>query len=336
MAPIIVLFFPLPWMPAARTASFLIALLSPMRRFTGLLLLVFVLAGCAEIFDARDDAPPPPPPIDADDARRAVEVTPPVRPQPRDRERAAALATQGITKLNQKANPDMAGATRLLEEAARLGDADAQLALATHAALKAAQERDPPVALLWLTRAAAQGNPRAQLALAQEYASGKRVRREPSWADVWFERAARQGNRDAALTLGQRNRDGTGRDADPAAAYRWLTTALRLGVKQVERDRAEMAKQLPSDERQEIDAELAGWRPVTGEVQPDPALIRFVQAELVANGFDAGAADGRLGTRSARALVAFKSTRGEAKPSSEITAASVMALRQAAVDRAPR
>ncbi len=306
-----------------------------MRRLTNLLLVVFLLAGCAELFDARDEVPPPPPAVDVDDARRALELSTPQRPQSRDRDRAATLTRRGLAFLKRKPSPDLAAATRALEEAARLGDADAQLALATDDALRSAQERDPPIALLWLTRAAAQGNPRAQFALAEAYATGKGVRREPSWADVWYERAARQGHREAAMVLGRRNRDGAGRDVDEAASYRWFGAALRLGVKQAERERTEMAKLLPLDERQEIDAELSGWRPVTGDASPDPALIRFVQAELVANGFDAGAADGRLGARSARALAAFKSTRGEAKPSSEITPASVLALRQAAVDRAP-
>ncbi len=307
-----------------------------MRRFASLLLFAVVLAGCAEFTDSREDTPPPPPAIDADDARRSIELTTPPRMQPRERERATLLTRQGLAQLNRKPAPDLAAAARALDEAARLGDADAQFALATHEGFRAAQERDPAIALLWLTRSAALGNPRAQFALAEEYASGKRLRREPSWADVWYERAARQGLRDAAMTLGQRNRDGAGRDVDQAGAYRWFSTALRLGLKTAERDRNEIVKELTAEERQEIDAELTGWRPVTGDAPPDPPLIRFVQAELVANGFDAGADDGRLGNRSARALVAYKTMRGEAKPSNEVTAASVMALRQAAVDRAPR
>ncbi len=307
-----------------------------MRWFTSLLLVGVLLAGCAELFDTREEPAPPPPAADADDARRAVEMAVPQRPQPRDREQAATLTRQGLAALKRKPSPDLAVATRALDQAARLGDADAQYALATDAALRSTQERDPAVALLWLTRSATQGQPRAQFALAEAYANGTRVRREPSWADVWYERAARQGHREAAMALGQRSRDGAGRDVDEAAAYRWFGTAMRLGVKQAERDRTDMGKLLALDERQEIDAELAGWRPVTSEASPDPALIRFVQAELVANGFDAGAADGRLGARSVRALVAFKSALGEAKPSNEITPASVLALRKAAIARAPR
>ncbi|MBM3525126.1 MAG: hypothetical protein FJX57_19445, partial [Alphaproteobacteria bacterium] len=258
--------------------------------------------------------------------------TPP-RITARDRTRAATLTRDGQTRLARKPTPDLAGAARALGEAAKLGDPAAQLLLAQNEPLRAEGERDPAGALLWLTRAATRGNAAAQFQLAQDYATGQRVRRESSWADVWYERAARQGHRESMQALGQRRAAGAGMDADELEAYRWLTLAVRSGVKTLERERAAAAKLLSTEERTALDAEIIAWKPVLAEPSPDLALIRFVQAELVANGFDAGPADGRLGARTLRALSAYKRSMGDANPSEEITPATVMTLRGAAAGR---
>ncbi|MBL8701967.1 MAG: peptidoglycan-binding protein [Alphaproteobacteria bacterium] len=294
---------------------------------------VLVLAACVDLSEAGNAATAADPKADADAARRASELEPAPRIQPRDRARAATLAKEGRTKLARKPQSDLAGAARALRESARLGDPDAQLLLAQNQTLRPEGESDDAAAVAWLTRAAVRGNAAAQLELAMDYASGRRIRREPSWADMWFERAARQGNREAMLTLGRRRAAGEGRDVDELEAYRWLAIAVRAGVKDAERERAAAAKLLAPDERAGIDAEIAAWRPVATEPSPDMALIRFVQAELVANGYDAGPADGRLGARTARALAAYQRVQGERDPGEEITAATVMALRNTAAAR---
>lgn len=292
-----------------------------------------LLAGCADTTDELEAQRTLATTIDADAARRAAELETPPRPSQRDRTRAATLTRDGRAKLDRKPQADLAGASRALGEAARLGDPAAQLLLARNEPLRPESERGTAGSLLWLTRAATRGNAAAQFELGQDYAAGQRVRREPSWADLWIERAARQGLRDAMQALGQRRATGTGRDADELEAYRWLSLAVRAGARPLEAERAAAAKQLSAEERTALDAEIAEWRAVGAETVPDVALIRFVQAELVANGFDAGPADGRLGGRTARALAAYKRTLGEANPTDDITPAVVMALRNAAAAR---
>lgn len=303
---------------------------------TILVFATLALGACTELYDQGGATSASSTIADPDSSRRVSELESAPRVAPRDRARATALLKEGRTKFARKPSADVAGAARALRESARLGDSEAQLLLAQNETLRPESERDVAASLTWLTRAAVRGNAPAQFQLAQDYATGRRVRREPSWADVWYERAARQGHREAMLTLGLRRAAGDGRDADELEAYRWLTQAVRAGAKQVERDRSDAAKLLTPEERSAIDAEISAWRSVSAEPSPDVALVRFLQAELVANGFDAGPADGRLGVRSQRALVAFKRTRGDINPSDEITASVAMALRDAAVKRVAR
>lgn len=292
------------------------------------------VSGCVELTTGFGAPPAATAPADTDAARRASELETPARPSVRDRARAARLTRDGRARYARRPSADLVGAARALGEAAKLGDTSAQLLLAQNEQLRPEGERDQAGALLWLTRAAVRGNAVAQFQLAQAYASGQRVRREPSWADVWYERAARQGYRESMQALGQRRASGAGLDTDELEAYRWLTLAVRNGLKPLERDRAAAAKLLSAEERAALDAEIAAWKPIQAEPSPDMALTRFVQAELVANGFDAGPADGRLGARTLRALVAYKRTLGDASPSEEITPAVVMSLRGAAAVRA--
>lgn len=301
-----------------------------------ILALLGVLIGCV-------DAPPPEPAptlmmraAPAEEARRMSELIVP-RHTPADRARATALTREGRAALARPA-ADRAAAGNAIRTAARLGDRDAQFLLATDEELREPSERNSEAALVWLTRAAVQGLPRAQLALGEEYANGLRVRREPGWANVWFERAARQGDADAAQALARRARSGAVRDVDDEASYFWSSIAARLGAREAARDRADAAGRLTADDRHEIDAIVAAWRPVGtfDDILSDVPVTRFVQAELVANGYDAGPDDGVMGPRSVRALMAFKSSLGVTRPTDAFEPATILALRDAAIDRLAR
>jgi hypothetical protein len=302
------------------------------------LMLLAALAGCV-------DTPPAEPlpslmmrAAPAEEARRMSELIAP-RQQAADRARATALMREARAALSRPAS-DRVAAGNAIRNAARLGDRDAQFMLATDEELREPNERNPESALVWLTRAAVQGLPRAQLALGEEYANGLRVRREPGWANVWFERAARQGDADAAQALARRMRSGAARDVDDEASYFWSSVAARLGAREAARDRREAAAQLAPEERSEIDAIVATWRPVvvasSDEIATDVPVTRFVQAELVANGYDAGPDDGVMGPRSVRALMAFKSSLGVTRPTDAFEPATILALRDAAMERLAR
>ncbi len=300
-------------------------------RAAPLLALIALAGGCAQT------PPAPPPAIEAprltaaEERRRLDELAP---PRGADRARASAAMREARAALARRPE-DRISAAAALRDAARLGDRDAQFMLATDEALRLPEEAGAEGALAWLTRAAVQGLPRAQFTLAEEYASGRRIRREPGWANVWYERAARQGDGEAALALARRARAGLVRGVDDAAAYFWSSIALKLGLREARRDRDEAGAALGADDRRDIDAVAAAWRPVAGgeRVTGDPALTRFVQAELVANGFDAGPDDGVMGPRSTRALIAFKASQGTGRPDESLDVATILALRDAALSR---
>jgi localization factor PodJL len=304
-------------------------------RLLPIVAVLVALAGCADV-PAPDPSPAMSQAALAEEARRASELAPARHPAA-DRARASALMREARAR-RARPGADRAAVAVSIRNAALLGDRDAKFLLATDEDLREATERSPEGALAWLTRAAVQGLPRAQFALAEEYANGLRIRREQGWANVWYERAARQGNVDAARALARRARSGAARGVDDEASYFWSSIAVRLGARDAIRDRAEAAALLAAEERQEIDAIVAAWRPVGGveDIQSDAALTRFIQAELVANGYDAGPDDGVMGARSVRALIAFKSAMGVARPTDAFDPATILALRDAAIARAAR
>jgi TPR repeat protein len=300
-----------------------------------MLAVLAALAGCVdapvpEASPAITQAAP------AEEARRASELSP-TRHSAADRARASALMREARARL-ARPGADRAAVAASIRNAALLGDRDAQFMLATDEEWREANERNPQGAIAWLTRAAVQGLPRAQFALAEEYANGLRVRREPGWANVWYERAARQGNADAARALARRARSGVVRGVDDEASYFWSSIAARLGAREATRDRTDAAALLTVEERQEIDAIVAAWHPIGSaeDIQSDAALTRFVQAELVANGYDAGPDDGVMGARSVRALIAFKSAMRIGRPTEAFEPATILALRDAAIERLAR
>src|SRR5262245_23840001 len=77
---------------------------------------------------------------------------------------------------------------------ARLGDADAQRALAERLLVQGAPAEDVAEGLDWLTRAAEGGSAAAQARLARLYASGELVEKDAAQAQQWLERAAKSGD----------------------------------------------------------------------------------------------------------------------------------------------
>jgi hypothetical protein len=88
---------------------------------------------------------------------------------------------------------DPGEAYRNYAEAARQGDADAELNLAVMNDSGVGRPRDAAIAALWYARAASHGEGRAAYDLGQLYAAGDGVERDPWLAAAWFNRAAGEG-----------------------------------------------------------------------------------------------------------------------------------------------
>ena len=113
---------------------------------------------------------------------------------------------------------------------ARLGDAEAQLALADRLAHAEGDARDAARAADWYRKAAEQGSASAQLALANLLESDARLARDPGEANRWILAAAEGGAAEAQLRMAEAHARGLGVPADPAVAIGWYRKAAEQGV----------------------------------------------------------------------------------------------------------
>jgi len=116
-----------------------------------------------------------------------------------------------------------------LRVSAAVGDAAAQMRLATLLREGDEMPRDPAAALEWYRRAAAQGHARASYNLGLMYHDGDGVETDDIMAAAWFRRAAGLGESDAQYTLGVFLSKGIGGEADPSAARNWFSRAANQG-----------------------------------------------------------------------------------------------------------
>ncbi len=177
------------------------------------------------------------------------------------------------------------------------------------------------------TALAEQGDVVAQFNLAYLYDSGVGVAQDQSLAANWYRKAAEQGDADALFNLAVlfANGEGVTQDfvvayllfdvaatADPEAAQQRDIVSNHMTSAQV--DRAEM---LAANARQGdtlavirqvlSDAPFRGQSSLGHSTGPAPDLIREIQKALTSLGYDAGPADGMLGSRTRRAISAFQS-----------------------------
>ena len=116
-----------------------------------------------------------------------------------------------------------------LRVAAEVGDAAAQMRLATLLREGDQMPRDATAALEWYRRAAAQGHARASYNLGMMYHDGDGVEADDVMAAAWFRRAAGLDESDAQYTLGVYFSKGIGGAADPEEARQWFLRAARQG-----------------------------------------------------------------------------------------------------------
>jgi hypothetical protein len=243
-----------------------------------------------------------------------------------DRTRAAALLREGLRAQSppRGASPDPDRAAALIEQAAQLGDPDAQLLVATGHMV--GPDRDPAAALPWLLRAAQQGNAEAQFRFARQIEAGDGAAREPAWAAVWFQRAAERGVAEAQFAFALLQIAGIGTAQDQAEALGRLRLAEQRGVASARRYREALEPRVPRADAAAALARLRGETARGPVVTPDRPLVRFAQVVLTP-----GQVDGRDGAATRAALLDFARREGIAT-ANPYDQAVIDALRR----RAPR
>jgi TPR repeat protein len=236
-----------------------------------------------------------------------VPSAPPPLPEARERARAATLHRDGLRALRpprgQAADPDRAA--RLIEEAARLGDPEAQLLLAGSHLYRPDGSRDAAAALPWLHRAAQQGQPEAQYRLARLLEAGDGTPRDAGWAALWFHRAAERGHPEATFAFAMLQVAGEGTAQDLVEALARFTLAERRGVAAAARYRRALAARIPVPAARAATARVAAETARGPVAAVDRPLVRFAQSALARRGTWTVAVDGRDGPAIRAALAEF-------------------------------
>lgn len=260
-----------------------------------LLIVAWLLSGCA-LLAPRADVPSAQPPA----------------PSAADRREGARLYREGLRTMNapRPAARDPEAAARLIEAAAQRGDPDAQMMVAAGHLYRTDGGRDPAAALPWLYRAATQGHAEAQYQLARLLEAGDGTRRDVAWAAVWFQRAAERGQPQAQYALALLQIVGEGTARDEAEALARLRIAERRGVAPARRYREALERRVPPGEARSALQRVRG-EGAHGAVQvPDRPLARFAQSGLARLGLWTGGVDGQDGPVTRRALADFARREG--------------------------
>lgn len=127
-------------------------------------------------------------------------------------------------------------AYKMLNQLARAGDPQAQLALGVMYENGQGMQKDTGQAMYWFRQAAAQNNGSAQylLALMLEQQSGKTAANmQQAWQ--WYEKAAINGHASAQFRMGQLEMEGIkAKSADPLKAIYWFGLAAAQGDPQAQ------------------------------------------------------------------------------------------------------
>ena len=132
------------------------------------------------------------------------------------------LVEYSLDAVNQKR---YASAMKLLEPAAELGGAEAQLWLGLMHYDGLGIPQDYSVAKKWFLKAAAQGNAGAQNYLGVMHDKGHGARQDYVRAVWWYRQAAQQGDTSAQARLGALYYNGWGVPQDYVQAHKWFNIA---------------------------------------------------------------------------------------------------------------
>lgn len=198
--------------------------------------------------------------------------------------------------------------------------------------------------------AAEQGNASAMHNLAVLFAMGAAGPVDNDSAAKWFVKAAELGVKDSQYNLGILAAKGLGVPQNLEESYKWFALAAKSGDKDAATKRDEIANAMRPEQLQKARAATELWKaktPVaesnsvdvpeawnsdasqTASTPPAGAdmvkAIRNIQIILNQNGYDAGSPDGKLGTKTKKAISAFQKANGM-EPTGEVDEALVKSL----------
>jgi localization factor PodJL len=164
-------------------------------------------------------------------------------------------------------------------------------------------------------------------------------------AAQWFQKAAEFGVKDSQFNLGILAAKGVGMKQNLEEAYKWFALVAKTGDKDAATKRDEIANALRPEQLERARGAVELWKPkpldqaannvdipdawldaptTTASVDMKKA-VQNIQRILNKNGYDAGGADGIMGTKTKDAIMAFQSDNG-LKATGEVDEKLVKAL----------
>lgn len=198
-------------------------------------------------------------------------------------------------------------------------------------------DRDAAKAKHWYELAANQGNASAMHNLAVLLAAGTNGAPDNEAAARWFTRAAELGVKDSQFNLAILSAKGVGMKQNLEESYKWFAIAAQAGDSDAASKREDVAHAMTPDQLARAKAAFALWKPKamdadanalnipeqwretpvkTGSLDMEKA-VRNIQLILNKNGYDAGGSDGRIGSKTREAIMAFQKDNG-LKPTGNI------------------
>ena len=226
---------------------------------------------------------------------------------------------------------DFAKAAKWYEISAAQGFAPAQYRLGNFNEKGLGMPRDLEKAKTWYQLSAQQGNASAMHNLAVLFATGANGTPDNASAVRWFTDAAELGVKDSQFNLGILAAKGLGMPVNLEESYKWFSLAANAGDKDAadKRDQIAQALQPKQLERAQNLVKLWKVKPLnpaansidvpdawtenkpltTGSVDMKKA-VRNIQLILQKNGYNVGAADGLMGSKTRAAIAAFQKANG--------------------------
>ena len=247
------------------------------------------------------------------------------------------------------------GVEKNLEEAAiwyarsaGLGFAPAQYVIGNFNEKGLGVEADAAQAATWYELAAKGGNIVAMHNLAVLRATPNAITAQPDLAEAfkWFSKAAEYGVRDSQVNAGIFYTKGVGTEVDLIQAYKWFAIAAKAGDGDAASKRDVIADALRPDQLEQAKALVENWQPLEVEKIANEVDVPEnwknsqvavssapINAEMIAKtqfllgklGYDAGPADGLMGSKTRTAIAQFQEKVG-LQPSGEISDELMKAL----------
>ncbi|WP_175498881.1 SEL1-like repeat protein [Phyllobacterium sp. CL33Tsu] len=237
---------------------------------------------------------------------------------------------------------DYAKAIEWFDRAAERGFAPAEYRLGNFYEKGLGVTRDLAKAKSYYELAAGKGNASAMHNLAVLFAGGADGVPDNEAAARWFAQAAELGVKDSQFNLAILSAKGMGVPQNLEESYKWFALAAKAGDVDAAQKREDVAKVMKPEQLERARAAVELWNAkplnpdanatnVPAEWRDSPAVtgsvtsgaldmekaIRNVQLILNKNGYDAGGSDGKIGTKTRDAIMAFQKDNG-LKPTGNI------------------